>query len=496
MSTSDSSSAASPSPPASPVTSIHEPPTLGRLVVHFVSAKRSLTSTSYVWRANEIVTSSRALIEEIAVLNAKNAFARRGIDDQLETLSAIRDGVAEYGETADVEFATTIAALDTANDRLQRTLVLLRKTVVDASLRPTASAESARDTADSGDPNWNDDDDQTKAVDKTLYDYVDETRFQGILASLHALIDRYNDVRAEFSGTIDGFDEDIKTMTDSLLKPVRNSGPKDKVTIYDEPPPSIPELFHRMEDHAAEMASLLENLVSHYDLCVTALKHTEGGGEAAKAAVQQADELTIKTAPGAEESLYRKKVAVPISEHERAEMLAILQTDALEVDDVAADLKDHSEGLEKAFESLTQHAGVARTSYTTLRRVLASLHDVKATMPQHVLSSKIFREAWQSIQSDILGKTQELLLLAEFNEGFLTTYSKVLEEAHRRQTAATQMKKVAEKAKRELLRLHTADREMRADFEDAFGGFIPRDLWPMMREGASAWNIRLSGPSV
>jgi autophagy-related protein 17 len=96
-----SSRSASPSPsppPQSPEASYQGPPSLERLVIHFVSAKRSLTSTAHVYRANELVTTSRALIEELAALNAKNSYGRRGLEEQVDTLAAIRDAIVDDGD--------------------------------------------------------------------------------------------------------------------------------------------------------------------------------------------------------------------------------------------------------------------------------------------------------------------------------------------------------------------------------------------------------------
>ena len=106
---SSSSSAASPSPPTSPYQQQgsafqagqqQQPPSLERLVLHFVAAKKSLAATQHVYRATELASSSRALVEEIAALNAKASYARRGVDEQLETLREIRGAIADAGGKA------------------------------------------------------------------------------------------------------------------------------------------------------------------------------------------------------------------------------------------------------------------------------------------------------------------------------------------------------------------------------------------------------------
>ena len=60
---------------------------------HFVAAKRSLNSQTVLWRANEIVTTARELLEENAILAAKNASIRSIVDQQVETLASVLRGV-------------------------------------------------------------------------------------------------------------------------------------------------------------------------------------------------------------------------------------------------------------------------------------------------------------------------------------------------------------------------------------------------------------------
>lgn len=77
-----------------------ESETLERLVSHFVAAKRSLSATAHVYRANEIVDTARSLIEEAAVLEAKNAFLERGVNEEANVLVAVKDGLDGIGRDA------------------------------------------------------------------------------------------------------------------------------------------------------------------------------------------------------------------------------------------------------------------------------------------------------------------------------------------------------------------------------------------------------------
>jgi autophagy-related protein 17 len=91
---------ASPESPASSASSgssrrfdQNRPQTLEDLVIHFVASKRSLNTQTVLWRANEIVTSARELLEENAILAAKNSAIRNMVDEQVDALEAVRRGI-------------------------------------------------------------------------------------------------------------------------------------------------------------------------------------------------------------------------------------------------------------------------------------------------------------------------------------------------------------------------------------------------------------------
>jgi autophagy-related protein 17 len=73
-------------------------------VTHFVASKRSLQTQTILWRANEIVTSARALLEENAVLAAKNASIRNIVDEQVDALEAVRRGIDVVEADVQAEF--------------------------------------------------------------------------------------------------------------------------------------------------------------------------------------------------------------------------------------------------------------------------------------------------------------------------------------------------------------------------------------------------------
>ncbi|OQO04407.1 hypothetical protein B0A48_11018 [Cryoendolithus antarcticus] len=478
MSSSDSSP--SPSPPSSPEASFHGPPDLERLVLHLVSAKRALTSTQHVHRANEIITGSRVLIEEIATLNAKNGFARRGVDEQIETLEAIRNGINDAGEKVDVEFQQTIARLDVANDRLQTTLAGLRKVLIDPSLgqpappasEPSTQGELSSDLEISG---------PVKGRQRTLHDFVDEANHEEVLASLRGFIDSYRDSQSDLDDNVGRLSESIAHVTEILLDRNKDSDPPKRPTPYDEPPLLISAIWQDMEAHASDMAGSLQSLISHYDLCVSALKHTEGGGEAAKQALPADVDI--------DDSLYAKKVSDPMDDAERAEMLRVLENDAVEVDDVAAEIKDRADDMEALWAQLSDRADAARRSQTQLLQAYKSLLTIRTSLPLYIEALDLFRTSWASVQVSIVAKTEELVGFCGFYEQFHSSYKKLLREADRRKAAAEQMRTVASKASRDLNRLWRADQKARETFMEDVGVFLPGDLAPGLAGAATRWEV-------
>jgi autophagy-related protein 17 len=66
---------------------------LDSLVAHLLASKRSLSSISTVWKANEIVTSARSSVEESVILDARTRFLRKGISFQAKIIQRVRNGM-------------------------------------------------------------------------------------------------------------------------------------------------------------------------------------------------------------------------------------------------------------------------------------------------------------------------------------------------------------------------------------------------------------------
>jgi autophagy-related protein 17 len=77
---------------------------LDALVSHLLASKRSLSSISTVWRANEIVTSARSALEESVILASKTIYLRDGITEQVKVLRMVRGGIENVYKDGQREF--------------------------------------------------------------------------------------------------------------------------------------------------------------------------------------------------------------------------------------------------------------------------------------------------------------------------------------------------------------------------------------------------------
>ena len=101
----------SPNDSPSHSTTAHRDISLEKLVAHLLASKRSLSSISTVWRANEIVTSARAALEESVVLSARTGFLRSGIEEEVKILRKVRGGIEGVYKDGQRDFKVCLLAI-------------------------------------------------------------------------------------------------------------------------------------------------------------------------------------------------------------------------------------------------------------------------------------------------------------------------------------------------------------------------------------------------
>lgn len=391
---------------------------------------------------------------------------------------------------ADSLWQGVIKSLDLANDRLQSTLASLRKTTVNPNFGSSqygsfgaSENEEVKDIESSSRP-------LVGGTAKTLHDFIDESSHTGLLDRLRSLIDAYNDAKAVLYSSQHAIQESLQ----SLARVLASINPPPD-TSDDAEPRTTAALFHSLTAHATETASLLQSLIAHYDLCVTALKHTEGGSEAAREAADSTtnaeDQDTAETI--IEESLYHNKIREPISTEERIEMLNILDNDAQEVEDVVHEISERLSEMETQLGLLADKAKSATSQHVTLSRVLNDMKQVGETLPHHITTARDFRTTWSGLRHEIASKTEELSSLSTFYDSFVHSYASLIREVERRKMVESKMRKIADRAKRDLEALYAEDVDMREQFLREVGEYLPRDIWPGLVDAPRRWEINMSG---
>ncbi|KAJ4299606.1 Autophagy- protein 17 [Kalmusia sp. IMI 367209] len=429
----------------------NRPHTLEDLVTHFVASKRSLQTQTILWRANEIVTSARELLEENALLAAKNTSIRNIIDEQVDALEAVRRGIDVVEADVQAEYKQLLHDLDTSFAGLRSTLAVLRETPIDTALQPPGTPQ------------------------KHLFDFIDSTTVTALENSLRACIDRYNEARSSLEESTDAFDTALENLRSSI-----DNVPKTPVTS--STPSPIPGLYHDLEGRAREAAQAFQSLVRHYDLCVTALRHTEGGAAAVTQATGDA------SVPSDDD---HGPPPEPITEEERQEMLGVLAKDALEVEDVISEIREHGSEMSYLLSQIDNHITQLRSEDSALGSILKMIANIAREVKNHIGTSRTFHASWlEDTRPNLLNGIEEWENQRDFYERFDLAYAELLVEISSRRRRHEKAKRKAEEAQKELDRLHAEDERAREQFTLAQGDFLPLDIWPGLRDPPRHYEVR------
>ncbi len=162
------------------------------LIAHLLAAKRSLSSISHVYRANNLCTSTRLSLEKAAILTARTSFLRSGISSQLDVLEHVQLNTQDTARQDSEDFGAIILRLNSADARLRETLDTLRGTIVEAGLR---SEKEGR---------------------RSLLDFVDEGGVEGLTESIKGIIGKAGEGFKESEDDNQAFFEDMLCVKKTL----------------------------------------------------------------------------------------------------------------------------------------------------------------------------------------------------------------------------------------------------------------------------------------
>ncbi|KAI9731250.1 MAG: autophagy protein 17 [Claussenomyces sp. TS43310] len=448
---------------------------LETLVSHLLASKRALSSINTVWRANEIVTSARSALEESVILSSRTGFLRKGISQQTKTLQKIRRDIEFAYSDTQREFEDVLHQLDSADTRLQNTMDLLRATIVETRLRPPEEQP------------------------RSLLDFVDEASVETMRTALKDIIYQaqiaIQEAQADFLSSLQSYDTDLKSVK-TTLSSFPNDSPSSVSSLKRTPKKSpIPSLLHSLESHASEMANLLDSLVSHFDLCLNAIKHTEGGFAAVRDVTSANPNLpSLSGVLGSpSNSAHFKEESEPLSERDRKDMLSVLANDAAEVEDVVMELHQRLANMEEQHEQICDYVSSLTSTYTATTTAFQLLESMGMKLPGHISSRHSFILRWTECKTQLETYMEELNSMTIFYEGYLGCYDGLILEVARRKAAEEKMKGVLRKAMEQVRKIHDVDTHEREDFRKDVGDYLPSDLWPGLIANAPKWEMIVTG---
>ena len=431
-------------------------PSSDTLVTHLLAAKRSLSCVEQVYRANDLVNTTRQALESHTITTARIIFLQHGCQAQVQILDRVQEQNRSIAQEADKEFQTVISDLDAADNKLKKTLEQLRATIIESSLRSEGEPE------------------------KSLADFLDESGVQNLLGTIKEGINTTQAARTSYEQSNRGLEAEVANIRNLLgLK----AGKMAFVEAEDRLRSPIPDLLQGMENRAQEMADNLESLVRHFDACVTAIKHTEGGG----AAVQK---ITSDMPDQLELGLDRSDTSLePMSEQERKDMLTVLEKDASEVEEVVMDIRERSAEIEADFERVNDHSDQLADELARNNKAFKLLEEVGNKLPSYMTQSHIFLMRWDEEKAKIEEGMSELDSLCHFYDGFLHAYDNLIVEVGRRKAMEKRMAKVAQDASTKIEALRAEEVAEREAFRLEQGDFLPVDIWPGLMTAPTQYTL-------
>ncbi|KAI1384767.1 autophagy-related protein 17 [Hypoxylon trugodes] len=434
------------------------------LVQHLLDAKRSLSSVGLVVRANDLVTLARRSHEESVILTAQSRFLRQGINDQVRLLHRLRRSMNRTYDDGKREFKQIIKALDAANSRLQDTMNTLRSQIVDSAFRPTGESK------------------------KNLLDFVDESQVDGIRDALKENIQALQNTQKSFDGDLLRFDDDMRLLDKTLPTTPSTSSPS--ASSRD---PSLVHLLSNMIENSHSMAELLSSLTKHFDLCVTAVRTTEGGAALARIKAAEATgsqggvDVSISGVMAEQES--HMPDYDPISAEDRAQMLEIVVQDASEVGDVVHELEQYLQVMETNFTRVNDQTNQVKMNYLATLDAFRVLEDIGSRLQSYISAETEFRDRWNEEHQAIQDKVNEMDELRNFYESYSNSYDGLILEVARRKSLEEKVLSIWKKAKESVDKIIEGDREEREHFRQEVAEYLPTDLWPGMDDAMVRWEV-------
>lgn len=451
----------SPGPDESPSDSLQRPRGIAgeipidTLITHLVASKRSLSSISLVQNATSILSEARSALESTTVLAARTTYLRRSLASQAKILKGVQYELEASIHTVGQDFRGVLKQLDRTDKKLHTSIATLQVTQIEDGFKTRNIAGSDPDTATPGNGK------------ETLHDFVDDQPVEALKEDLKAAIDNVRQSQQQMDEAMLAFQRDLQSVNAALSD---DAAPSSRIES-EEPQPDMGDLLRALEDHARVMAESLESLVKHFDLCVTAIKHTEGGGAAVAKNVDTED---LPEGVGVEDF---EAPARSMSEEERVEMMQVLENDATEVDDVVIEIQDRHADMEVQLDQIMLWKEKKEGAYDDVTNAIRLLEKIGSRLPSLIAESSKLANRWTEEKIKIEYGMAGMDDLCEVYENFLHAYDGLIVEVGRRKAVKRQMERVANEAQAKLDQLFEEDQALRDTFREEQGDYLPSDIW-------------------
>lgn len=253
------------------------------------------------------------------------------------------------------------------------------------------------------------------------------------------------------------------------------------------------ERLEILADHSANMAQLLASLTKHFDMCVTAIRTTEGAAALARRRAaestqsQDPDGVSISGVIAEQES--NVSDLEPKTAKDRAEMLKVVVQDAGEVDDVVQEIQDRLGAMEQESSMLEEQSESTGKVYASMLEAYAALGEIGDRLPDYMAAEEDFKQRWDLEKEAVLNKLREMTDLREFYERYAGAYDSLILEVERRRAVDEKIKAIWRKAQDSVDKILEADHASRESFRHDVGEFLPTDLWEGMQGPARKWQV-------
>ncbi|CAH0052570.1 unnamed protein product [Clonostachys solani] len=436
------------------------------LVNHLLAAKRSLSTISVVFRANELATNARNEHEDAAILAAQSRFLRRSILDQTAILARLRRSLQATYNWGTSDFKSLIHTMDEVDGSLGAMMSVLGAKKVQSSLRPPGEEP------------------------KTLLDFVDEESVHKLRDVMKKSIEELQGVQQSFDGDLLRLDTDIRNLKTIISEASISPSGADS---SNKPQVPMTERLDNIVSYSAHMASNLASLTSHFDLCVTAIRTTEGAAALArrKAAEttqpQGTDGVSISGVIAEQESNVSN--LEPKTARDRAEMLKVVVQDAGEVDDVVVEIHEGLRIMEQEYGDLQEQVAQTKKAYEGMMQAYIALGEIGERLTDYLAAEEDFKQRWEMEKEVVFSHLKEMHELKEFYGRYSGAYDGLVLEVERRRNVNERVEAIWRKAQENVNKIMEADQSARDTFYTDVGEYLPTDLWDDMQGPAIKWKV-------